>query len=315
MEKRYFYKNISILVLIMCAIFTFNYILDPYGIWKKSFDKQVLEPNKNYRKTKYIVENPKKYDSFLFGSSKIGSIETELIPNGTYYNMTYSKGVPREWLQNINTFIDNGVEIKNVIIALDDFSFTVNPDNKLKQPMGMPYESLKSPFSLFKVYLLRNPFDLYNRETVKAAFHNYYPSSDLDMFGTGRTKTTFEEDESKFKALGDKHINDPKFNKPLLFFEEDRVDETLEEIKEIKSVCEKNNIKLYIIFNPIHKTTYLADEDIINRAKDGVSKFTDFYDFATLNEVTENNYYWAETLHYRMVVGRKIINTMFDTNY
>lgn len=317
MQKRYFYKNILIITVIIFMIFTFNYVLDPYGIWKKSYEKQVLEPNKNYIKTKYIIKNPKKYDSFLFGSSKVGAIEAELIPNGNYYNMTYSQGVPKEWLDGINIFLENDVDIKNVIIALDEFSFTVNPENHLKQPMRIPYSSLENNFKLFKTYLLRNPFDLYNTETLKAIASDYYPNGNQDIFGTGRSTRTFEEDEDKIKALGDTHINDPKFNKPTLFFaedREDRIDKTLEEVNEIKNVCEANNINLYVIFSPIHKTTYLANEDIINRAKEGLSKITDFYDFAILNEITENNYYWSETIHYRLIVGREIINTIFKLN-
>ena len=46
MQKRYFYSNILLILVFMMGIFMFNYILDPYGIWKDSFEHQVLEPNK-----------------------------------------------------------------------------------------------------------------------------------------------------------------------------------------------------------------------------------------------------------------------------
>ena len=65
MEKKYFYNNLIILVALIICICFYNYKLDPYGIWKTDFSEQVLEPNKIYLKTKYILENPNKYDEYL----------------------------------------------------------------------------------------------------------------------------------------------------------------------------------------------------------------------------------------------------------
>lgn len=77
--KKKFYKNIlKIFVLILIGIF-FNFYIDSYGIFKKNLNYQILEPNKNYLKTKYIIENINKYDSFIFGSSRVGNIPTEII--------------------------------------------------------------------------------------------------------------------------------------------------------------------------------------------------------------------------------------------
>ena len=51
------------------------------------------------------MNNKKKYDSFIFGSSRVGKINPLKIENGKYYNMTYSEGLPREHYQNIKFLI------------------------------------------------------------------------------------------------------------------------------------------------------------------------------------------------------------------
>jgi len=115
-KKKFFYLNIFFITILIVSICFFNYIVDPYGIWKTSFENQVLEPNKNYVKTNYVLNNPKKYDSFIFGSSRAGHIEGDLLDNGKYYNMTYSVGTIPEWLGTIKTYVNNGIDIKNIIL-------------------------------------------------------------------------------------------------------------------------------------------------------------------------------------------------------
>ncbi len=312
MKKKFFYTNIIAVIIVMTLVCTFNYLLDPYGIFKSDFSKQVLEPNKNYIKTKYILNNQDKYDSFIFGSSRVGALEGELLKNGRYYNMTYSEGLPKDWLNNIKTFLNNGIEIKNILIALDDFSFTADPNDHLSQPMRIPYENLNK-FKIFSTYLFRDPFDLYNKETIKGMSISKYDGSNFDLYNTGRGFTTFKQEQEKLKALTPENLNSDIYNKPTIFFDYNRVDETINEIKEIKELCTKNNINLYVIFNPLHKTTYLAtDKAILEDAKNKVSEITDFWDFTGLNEITENNYYWAETSHYRLLVGRMILEKVFS---
>lgn len=312
MKKRFFYTNIISIIFIMTFVCIFNYILDPYGVFKNDFSRQVLEANKNYIKTKYILNNPNKYDSFLFGSSKVGAIENELIPNGKYYNMTYSEGLPKDWLNNIKTFLNNDIKIKNIFIALDDFSFTCDPNDHLIQPMRIPYENLNK-FKLFSTYLFRNPFDLYNTKTIKGLLTDTYDGSNFDLYSTGRGFTTFTEEKEKLESLTEKELNSSIYDSPTIFFDYNRVNETLSEIEEIIDICNKNNINLNIIFNPIHKTTYLSiNKEILNEAKDKLSELTSFWDFTDLNEVSENNYYWAETTHYRLIVGRMILEKVFS---
>ena len=92
--------------------------IDPYNVfhYKKIRDNGV-EPNKNFIKMAYILDNPDKFDSFIFGSSRVGAIHGEKIKNARCYNMTYSMGLPGEHLANLKTMIKNGITPKNIYIA------------------------------------------------------------------------------------------------------------------------------------------------------------------------------------------------------
>lgn len=316
MEKKYFYNNLIILVALIICICFYNYKLDPYGIWKTDFSEQVLEPNKIYLKTKYILENPNKYDSFIFGSSRVGAIEGEFLENGNYYNMTYSQGLPKDWLENIKLFLSKGVKIKNIFIALDDFSFTVDPSYHDSEPLRLSYSKLNHhPFEYFKAYLLRDPWNLYNRETIKGQKINHRDGAKMDLYGTGRGFNTFTDEVKFLETITNEEINSSKYNIPTIYFDKDRTKDTLNEISKIINICHKNNISLKVIFNPLHHTTYSAtDRDILNNAIEEVSKLTDLWDFTGLNSITSNNYYWLETSHYRLIVGRMILEKVYNIN-
>lgn len=157
--KKKFYKNIlKIFVLILIGIF-FNFYIDSYGIFKKNLNYQILEPNKNYLKTKYIIENINKYDSFIFGSSRVGNIPTEIIKGNKFYNMTFSEGLPQEWLKALSIFLNGGSKINTVILGLDDISFKAIPESHFLQPMRLPYYKLENKKDLVKNYILINPLN------------------------------------------------------------------------------------------------------------------------------------------------------------
>lgn len=307
-NARFFYINILSIIVLMISVILLNYKLDPYGIWKVSFENQILEPNKNYVKTKYIINNPHKYDSFIFGSSRVGHIETNLLESGRFYNMTYSEGLPQEWLENIKTLLKNGVLIKNIVLGIDDFSFTINPENHKTQLMRVPYEELDSK-RIFEMYLLRNPSDAYNLESIKGLIKNNYEYAKYDdILESG---ATFGND-NEILINPQKHVEDPKFNEPSDRYELNRIDDTINEINDIIEVCKENNISIHIFFNPINKITYEKNKDITEQAKKKLQKITDYWDFSGDNDINNNNFYWYETSHYRNIVGKMIMEKMFN---
>lgn len=313
MEVRYkkFILRFIVLVCIFLGIIMFiNYKIDCYGIFTSDYNKVGQETNNNFIKTKYIIENPEKFDSFIFGSSRVEYIPVENLQCGKFYNMTYVQGIPSEWLDTIKTFKENNVNMKNIIIAIDDFSATIFPEEHKNSPNLLSYSDIKNNISnIIKYYLLKNPFD----ERSKAILKNGR-ASNVNIEGTGRVVRI--DDESFYSS--DEHLNKEMFERPTILgnYENNRIDEVIREIQEIKKLCDDNNIELTVIFNPLHITTYEnQNKEKLSEFKSRLAEIIDYWDFNNINEVTTNNYYWYETSHYREIVGAMILKTIYGNEY
>lgn len=95
-----------------------------------------------------------------------------------------------------------------------------------------------------------------------------------------------------------------------------RLEDTIQEIADIKSLCEENNIQLVIFTNPMYDCTYRKSVEDADYLKfiEMLSTVTDFYNFSGLNDVTidQNNY--IDTSHYNAFIGDQIIEAIVNNN-
>ena len=306
--KRFIILFSLFIVVDLAIIIGININIDNYGIFRTDFSKQIIEPNQNYDKMRYILGHKAKYDSFIFGSSRVGKINPFNIHNGKYYNFTYADGLPEEHLKNIKILLKNGVKIKNILLGLDDFSYRLNPSDHKKSLLNMPYPSnVFEEVTLFTDYFLRIPNKFTEKDVIQRL--NY------DVENSGRP--ICKDCDIKIDEKPLEHLKDKKFNVPT-HFENKNVyfQNTVSDIKELVKICKENKIKLVIFINPIHKTSYLANNITnFNKFKKELSQFTDYYDFSGLNKITTDNLMYYETSHYRVKVGDMIINEIFNSKH
>lgn len=96
------------------------------------------------------------------------------------------------------------------------------------------------------------------------------------------------------------------------------VNENINIIKKIEDICIKNNIKLIVMFNPIHTTAYIGNnEEEYRKIKQKLTDKLecDVYDFSKNNSFAKNNYYWYETSHFRIRVGEIILKVIFKDTF
>jgi hypothetical protein len=300
-------------------IISINYYLDSYSIFKDKYSRVLREPNQNFIKMDFLINKQHSFDSFIFGSSRIGHINPLGIKTGNYYNMTYSQGLPYEHLSNIKLLIEKEKEIKNILIGLDDFSYQVNPLIHKQQPMRKLHyqtdKNLTSKIKFYLDYLLRRPsFNDVSSLYQQLILNKTYPTFNYDIYKTGLPLVPLEIDKNIENNI-DKHINDKKFMISN-HYTGNRIKETITTIREIVDLSKKYNFNLTIFINPIHKTTYLGTSfNNFQTFKNELAKLTNYYDFSGLNSITTNNYYYYETSHYRDVVGELIKKRLFDSNY
>ncbi len=292
-------------LIILSLIITYNYVFDPYGVIRQDFSGVAsLEPNQRCIKAKYILKKPTKYNSFLFGSSRVGYIDVSKLntPTTKWYNMTYSEGVPSEHLHDIKFLLKNDVTINTIAIGVDNVSFSVDPSRHLGEAPRKPY--VNEMYPLIDYLLLQPKYSFYQKVQFNKTNKLYVI---FDIHNTGGTLlhgiTELIEKNPK------KHCEDKKFTEPnVMDYYYNRVDQTIAEIKEIIAICEKRNIKYTFFINPVHCTTYTKIN--LNNYFDFLKKLsaaTSFYDFSGINSVTTDNYNYLETSHYRPHIGDQMI--------
>ncbi len=314
--KKWVFSLLFSVLGVIGVIVAVNCTVDTYGILRSDFSRQFQEPNHRFVKIKYLLGHKDKYDAFLFGSSRVLHIDNKKIGNGRCYNMGYSEGVPAEHLDHIRFLLKNGVPIRNLIIALDDFSGRVDPDTHRADLLRQPHYLIsgKSLISFYSEYFVKaSRFVTYLSRYIR---HNYAKRKDpsakvivYDMYDSGRE--ICPNCDKEIESDIEKHIHDPKFQKPY-HYDGDSTARTLESLRALVSLAREKNIALTVFVNPIHQTTYLdTDLPLFFSFKQKLAGITDYYDFSGLNTITTNNYYYYEASHFRERVGDMMLKRMF----
>lgn len=283
-----------------------NYKYDLYGVFDKDFSKyRYCYVNERYAKINYLLHEGKgKYDTFIFGSSRSKGLEPKAFANTTY-NLAYSAGVPNDYLRDLRILVKNDIIPKKIYIGIDDFSYKRLPEEVHSNINFIGYGNYSENIKYKLALLLKKP----SNDTVRYMFGKLKEPKcvykvDIDGSTMGENKET--------KIDWNRYVRDERFSKPTFYPEKNkRIKETIAELMEIKSICEKNNIKLVLFMTPTHITTYLSD-DIrnLNEFKYELAHVGDFYDFSIINFYTTNNYFWGETSHASAMFEEMVANVL-----
>ena len=298
--KKFLWKICPFVLFVLLLEIGIPVAVDPYNVfhWAQIRDNGV-EPNSNYIKMQYILHNPDKFDSFLFGSSRTGFINVDQIPEGNWYNMSYSEGLPAEHLDNLEEMIENGIIPKNVMIGLDNISCFVDPALHQEQFYRIPYPredklefyanyfSIKGVLQSLRVILNYEPTD---PDYVERYYENGGTVRDPSLGGTWEGDSPYWED-----------------------YYTDYLVDSFYSIEAIMKLCEEYDINLIVFTNPIYYRTYQQskfygyENYLIWLAEWGL----DYYNFSGENAITTDRTYYYESSHYTEVLGDMIVDRIF----
>ena len=300
-------KNFIIKVLIWgsaCVAFTllFCILIDPYNVFHPlDIRDNGVEPDKNYIKMVYILQNPDKFDSYMFGSSRVSSIHTEKLKGEKCYNMTYSSAVIWEHLDNIKTMVANNVKIKKIYVGLDSMSYTMDVRGREDDPLRQSYEySKEHPFKFLVSHLdTANVFKSLN--TIRKhkpdpdfgnRFYEYGWSMDYGLPGMDYYIGAWSQ-----PSIGDSPDADEQFDK------------VLDCVRELKGICEANDIELVIFLHPVLFKAYIASKpQSYQEFMRELAQITDYYNFSGVNDITVDYSNYTDPSHYTAEVGDILIN-------
>ena len=296
-----FVKKILIYAF-FCAIIMVvpSVLVDPYNVFHwEHIRNNGVEPNKNYIKTKYIINNPDKFNGFLFGSSRVGSIHVENISDMPFYNMTCPMSTPKEQVDSVKTFIEKGVDIKTVVMGIDSLSYTCDWESHNTHGGRATYQYLDdNPVAFASLYF--NPLTVLQSLSILLSdskiegFEHFY---DYGWWCDYDRETTINWDQA-VGGVGPRNY----------------LDETLEDIREMRNVCESNGIDFILFVNPMHELTYkVAVENAdFKMFLEKLVHISSYYNFSGLNDITTDNSNFIDTSHYNAYIGDMIIDVIFN---
>lgn len=151
--KGFVKKYISFILFVFFSVITFNYVIDPFGIFKSNILKNYYQYNERFIKVDYLLKNKDKYNSYMFGSSRIGntdpSIIEKYIKNSKFYNFTVAAANIYDYKIILEWMLKNNFKINNIYmqIDLDNYYLYGHNDNLL-----VKQHYLVDDTSLFKFY-------------------------------------------------------------------------------------------------------------------------------------------------------------------
>jgi len=298
-------KTVIYLVAIGIFCVAVSMVIDPYNIYHyKNIHVTSGETNSRYVKTKYILSQPEKFNSFIFGSSRVGYIHTEQLndENMHWYNMTYQNAILPEIKETLETFINHDVVVENILIGIDAVDGD-NPREHISDLLRKPYPTtFKDAVSFHMAYL--NP-----AIAVEALF-------ELDeVENSQEIKQKFYEYGGIYKE-GIKNENWGKWSPegivPMTEISS-RIEDSLAIVKEISQMCEENDINLILFTTPLYVSRYLEvfEQGMPIYIRE-VAKIHDIYSFSSINSINTNNMNYWEAEHFDSNIGDLLLQRIFD---
>lgn len=315
--KKWLSISFSFIFLIIFIDVLFLYLTDTYSVSNRETKKFYTVPNQRHLIVEHLLKNRDKYDTFIFGSSRIGSINPLSIKEKKAYNMTYGEGVPQEHLLIVKLLLKNDVKINHLLIALDDFSFQVPFQKHQNQfmPKSHYLATGESLFEYYMFYYFRKPkVDDYRHFVNKFIYDKWNLKAKSLYYAIYHQKDVYSTIKGNDDDNSTEHMGSSIFKLPTNY-DYDAVDNTLDSIQEIVDIAKNKNIEVVFFINPIHKVTYEANNiDRFKRFKSELFKITSYYDFSIPNKINNSNAYWNDTSHYNFHVGDLILSRIYDDN-
>ena len=304
-------KWLKISLITIFATLTINslflYLTDIYGVGHPNRKTFPTAFHQRFLVVEYMLQHLHDYDTLLFGSSRVQFINPFHIPNAKAYNMTVAEGIPKEYYLMLKLFIERDMKPKMVLIGLDNYSYNLSyQEHQTALETKIHYlASKESPFEFYSNFYFRKPTkrdfqDIQNR------------SKGLNLY-----KLHYDIIYHQKEAFEHQHYTQPKPDAPIYndptTWHGDHMDEALEDIQNIKKLCDANHIKCIFFINPIQHTSYkVMNKQMLQEFKERLAKITDFYDFTLPNEISNDNRNWLETSHFIPKIGDLILKTIFE---
>lgn len=309
-HKKFSTTLLFIILTYVVAIALVNLVVDPFYIFRTPFFKEQAQINDRYAKIAFLKREGRRFNSYIMGSSRMFLTSPEMIepylPSAKFYNLAMVFGTMYEHLLHVRYLLDQGLPLQHLYIGLDMDMYAVATLHDRKDGLlRLHPEVLKeNPFTFYGSYLSQLPKkDIQRKLRVnfkKRAASKYQIEKDGTVVmrsAEGEARIFFE------RPLGTKKIE----------LKNDKMDENLRSLKDLKKLCESHRINLILFVTPYHKDLFdrFVEEDYLAILR-ALSDISPYWDFSGYNSVTTENSYYLDHSHYKPYVSRLIAAKIFN---
>ncbi len=268
--------------------------------------------NSNYIKTRYVVEHPDRYNAFVIGSSRVANIPEEGLPkelSGTelsWYNLETAMASVKDGCEALKSLLDHGVDVKYVVLGIDEVSMWRTYDQSCSELMGMPYQKYEeNPLKFYYEYLKVKPqlkqfMKVFNQTDKDKKTTEMFYEYGVQLPNTDTSVPAKKDHMMEPLGCGEYTSSEPP-------------QECIQALTEIRDICESNGIELVVYTSPVHGATYreAASKGYLDFLVDA-AEVVDYYNFSGINEYTDDQTYYFDNSHFVPYVGLKMEEVMFS---
>ena len=318
MGKKWLLMVISAL---LCAILLWaglNVLVDPFNAFGDSimnWDSYTQTLNPRNSKAVYISKRFDKFDSYVIGSSSAASFIPQTLNkyfDASFYNM-FHYGSDIQYDKELVAYLLKNDDVKNIVLVIGLNEADVEPvQNKPIVDYTHYNVSGESKCSYYRRNLFANP--KYAIEKIESYFKDTELPQLFDVFvpedGTYDKRKREVEAIGELSAYMEKHESDfyvaPGSNTLK------NIDKLVENVREIRQMCENANTKLTVIVPPVYESQLeLFTEETLNELYAKLASVTDYWNFS-VSTLSGDGRYFYDITHTRNETINMLISRMFE---
>ena len=298
------------LLLVGCV----NLILDPFGVFKSSVFSQQFQLNERFRKVDFLLHNVKPFDTYLFGSSRIGVVDPcvyeKLLPGAHVYNFSVSSASVADIRNQLVFLSQQSWPLRLVVVQIDLENMMVSKNEESDYlRKEHPLLRQEAAWKYYLGYALIQPKENWQGKWE----NNYKPIEDrkydwvYDVEKSGRTWP--QGKQQRIEKEGEQYWNKEvtlqrDVRTRAVRIREKQWKENLQALQEIRDLCRDRGIRLLVAVTPQSPqlTNLVVTEDYLRFLED-LAKITSYWNFSGYNSVTLERQNYYEFSHYRPHVG------------
>ncbi|MBQ7161135.1 MAG: polysaccharide deacetylase family protein [Clostridia bacterium] len=311
--KKWFLMFISALLFaVLCwiglnvAVDPFNAFGDPVMDWGGY--TQTLNPRNS--KVTYVTKNFDKFDSYVIGSSNAASYLPETLNKsfgGSFYNM-FHYGSDTAYDVKLVKYLTENDDVKRIFLVLG-----MSEANHVRKNSGDLNDKEnyrvtgESPLSYYAAFAFASPGHAFKKLKARSEDEELPKKADVFIQESGCYDKRIRDAEAIGTLEEYMQLHSDDFPAANSKSELARIDECLNDVAEIKRLCDISGTTLTVVFTPVYiEQLELFTDESIDRLFSGLANITDYRNYS-VSPISFDARYFYDLTHTRNATADMVI--------